>query len=158
MPLAGWLQGLGAPMSKQDCLAVMKRISATRSRLLSVCPTASGSASAPFCSGLSSGAQIQAKLPQIQLPVFSGNTEEWHAWSHTFGSAIDSREDLMSDAKLQYLIMSISGEALRLVCESEATGASYTNVMRELWTCYEHHPTILKYYLQQFLDPWHTSE
>ncbi len=150
MPLAGRLQGLGALASNQDCLTTMKRIFAARSQPMASCPTAS------FGAGGSLGgasAPIQAKLPQIQLPVFSSDTDEWLAWSCAFCSAIDSLDDLASDAKLQYLIISVSGEALRLVSESEATGASYATVMRELRTRYEHCPTILKHYLHRLLNP-----
>ncbi len=62
------------------------------------------------------------------------------------------------DAKLQYLLTSISGDALRLVSESEAMGASYAMVMRQLHDRYEDHASILCYYLRRFLNPGHASE
>ncbi len=144
MPLAGRLQGLGAPASNQDCFTTMKRIFTTRSQLMASCPAASFGASSSL-GGAS--APIQAKFPQIQLPVFSGDTEEWLAWSCAFCSTVDSHDDLASDAKLQYLITSVSVETLRLISESEATGASYATVMRELRTRYEHRSMILKHLL-----------
>ncbi len=91
----------------------------------------------------SGAAQIQAKLPQIHLLVFSGDAEACITWSRAFVSAIDSHKYLTSDAKLQYLITSVSGVPLRLVSESEATGTSHTTIMRQLRDQYEDRAAIL---------------
>ncbi len=59
-------------------------------------------------------------------------------------STIDSREDLTSEAKLQYLAASVSGEALHLVSNLEAAGANYATALRQLRDRYEDRVAILK--------------
>ena len=41
-----------------------------------------------------------AKLPEIKLLTFSGNTDEWETFWSSFHSNVDSRDDLEQSAKL----------------------------------------------------------
>ncbi len=43
LTFAGKLSGLGTPVTKEECLAVVKCVSAARSRALTACPNASTS-------------------------------------------------------------------------------------------------------------------
>ncbi len=158
MSLAGKLQGLGSPSSRDERLTILKHILAVRSKASSLAPVSSSVAGSHFVTSGPGSSQLQAKLLQINLPMFSGGTDAWIGWSRAFSSVVDGREDLTSDAKLQYLLTSISGEALRLVSESEATGASYSMVMRQLRDRYEDRASILKYYLRRFLNPGRAND
>ncbi len=153
MSLAEKLQGFGSPSSRDERLTILKCILAVWSKASSLAPVSSSVGGSHFVASGPGSSQLQAKLPQINLPMFSGGADAWIGRSRAFSSAVDGRENLTSDAKLQYLLTSISGEALRLVSESKTTGASYSMVMRQLHDRYEDRASILKYYLRRFLNP-----
>ncbi len=81
LAFAGKLSSLGAPIPKEECRAVVKRLSAARSHALTVCPTVSMASSGSDSGSGSGTVQVQAKLPQINLPIFAGDIAEWISWS-----------------------------------------------------------------------------
>ncbi|GFT24016.1 DUF1758 domain-containing protein [Trichonephila clavipes] len=53
--------------------------------------------------GLVSARSAVVKLPTLSLPIFSGITEEWLAFSDLFEAAVSNNNDLTGAQKLQYL-------------------------------------------------------
>ncbi len=156
--IAGLLGGLGAPIDKDARISVIKRLSAARSKASQMVPGAFSASSGAYATSQSGSAGIQAKLPPINLPIFAGTTADWIKWIRAFNATVDSRDDLTSEAKLQYLASTVSGEALRLVSNAEAMGANYATVMRHLRNRFEDRNLILKHYLQRFVSPGRATE
>ncbi len=96
--------------------------------------------------------------PPINLPIFTGTTADWIKWIRAFNATVDSCDDLTSEAKLQYLASTVSGEALSLVSNAEAMGANYATVMHHLQNHFEDRNLILKQYLQRFVSPGCATE
>ncbi len=158
MSLAGKLQGLSSLVSRKEYFLVVKQILAAQSKATSLVPVSLSSGGGSNCAAAGSGvSQIQAKLPQINLPLFSGGTNAWICWSASSVQQSTAAETLRRTPN-SYLLTSVSGEALCLISESEATGASYTMVMQQLCDRYEDRTSIFRYYLRRFLNSGHASE
>ncbi|GFY53663.1 DUF1758 domain-containing protein [Trichonephila inaurata madagascariensis] len=52
---------------------------------------------------LFSARSAEVKLPTLSLPIFSGVTEEWLAFSDLFEAAVSNNQNLTEAQKLQYL-------------------------------------------------------
>ncbi|GFX37537.1 DUF1758 domain-containing protein [Trichonephila clavipes] len=57
----------------------------------------------------------EVKLPTLSLPIFSGVTEEWLAFSDLFEAAVSNNNDLTGAQKLQYLKGSLKSYALKII-------------------------------------------
>lgn len=55
------------------------------------------------------------RLPKLSLPTFSGNITEWIAFKDLFNACVKSNTSLSNAQKLQYLKVSLKGEAYRIV-------------------------------------------
>ncbi|GFW09086.1 DUF1758 domain-containing protein [Trichonephila clavipes] len=64
---------------------------------------------------LVSARSAEVKLPTLSLPIFSGVTEEWLAFSDLFEAAVSDNKDLTGAQKLQYLKGSLKSDALKIV-------------------------------------------
>ncbi|GFS64573.1 DUF1758 domain-containing protein [Trichonephila clavipes] len=62
---------------------------------------------------LVSARSAEVKLPTLSLPIFSGVTEEWLAFSDLFEAAVSNNNDLTGAQKLQYLKGSLKSDALK---------------------------------------------
>ncbi len=151
--IVGQLGGLGAPIERDARLLVIKCLSAARSKASQMLPSAFGASSGAYTAGQPGFAGMQAKLPPINLSIFTGSTADWIKWIRAFNANVDSRDDLTLEAKLQYSASTVSGEALHLVSNAEAMGANYATVMPHLWNQFEDRNQILKHYLQHFVSP-----
>ncbi|XP_045495987.1 uncharacterized protein LOC123694566 [Colias croceus] len=67
----------------------------------------------------------EVKLPQIQLPTFSGNYEEWQSFHDMFVSLIDRNPSLSQVQKLHYLKCSLKGEPENLLRSLSTTDTNY---------------------------------
>ncbi|XP_055714803.1 uncharacterized protein LOC129808922, partial [Phlebotomus papatasi] len=65
------------------------------------------------------------KLPQIDLPVFTGNISDWQEFHDLFSSTIHTKDELTIAEKFQYLKSSLSGEPARLLKNLAVTDANY---------------------------------
>lgn len=88
----------------------------------------------PSCSNMSCDGKLRAKvsLPNIQLPPFSGNYEEWPTFKDLYVSLIHECTTLSEVEKLHYLKTSISGEAASLLKHVQVTGANYVQAWETL--------------------------
>ncbi|KAJ0178373.1 hypothetical protein K1T71_006196 [Dendrolimus kikuchii] len=65
-----------------------------------------------------------AKLPRIQLPIFTGKYEDWPSYQDLFTALV--HDTSLSDVqKLYYLKTSVSGEAEMLLRQFQITGNNY---------------------------------
>ncbi len=118
IPLVASLSGLGHPASKEERLAILTRMSQIRSSLCRLIPAPTSMAQTSTAGPVH---QLQAQLLHIHLPVFNGDLEEWIEWSRAFQATVDSRVDLSPDAKMQYLLNSLTGEALHSIVDFDPT-------------------------------------
>lgn len=86
--------------------------------LLSVTPESSAPPKAP-------ATLEQVKLPCIQLPVFSGNYEEWPTFKDLFVALVHDNASLTNVQRLHYLKTSITGEAAALLKHIQVTDTNY---------------------------------
>ncbi|GFS37784.1 DUF1758 domain-containing protein [Trichonephila inaurata madagascariensis] len=63
---------------------------------------------------LVSARSAEVKLPTLSLPIFSGVTEEWLAFSDLFEAAVSNNQNLTGAQKLQYLKGSLKSDALKI--------------------------------------------
>ncbi|XP_071055017.1 uncharacterized protein [Onthophagus taurus] len=77
------------------------------------------------------------KLNKISLPVFSGDYKSWPSFYDLYRSLVHENQSLSEVAKYQYLLTSISGEALHLVKGLPMTEANYSIAFKTLKTRYQ---------------------
>ena len=59
--------------------------------------------------------QASTKLPEIKIPFFSGQYEEWTTFQDIFKRVIDSNKNLSQIEKMQYLKTYVKGEASKTI-------------------------------------------
>ncbi|XP_071056502.1 uncharacterized protein [Onthophagus taurus] len=77
------------------------------------------------------------KLNKISLPVFSGDYKSWPSFYDLYRSLVHENQSLSEVAKYQYLLTSLSGEALHLVKGLPMTEANYSIAFKTLKTRYQ---------------------
>lgn len=80
----------------------------------------------------STNPSCEVRLPQIQLPTFSGNYEDWQTYFDMFTSVIHSNQSLSSVQKLHYLKGSLQGEPANLLKNLATTDANYSEAWSQL--------------------------
>ncbi|XP_059061146.1 uncharacterized protein LOC131854043 [Achroia grisella] len=78
----------------------------------------------------------EVRLPQINLPLFSGGYEDWQAYHDMFVSLIHENGNLSAVQKLHYLKSSLSGEPASLLKNLSTTENNYTEAWKQLITRY----------------------
>ena len=68
---------------------------------------------------------MNAKLPKLELPVFSGLHTEWQPFWDQFSAIIDNSEELPDVVKFTYLRSLLKGEAKSVIAGLSLTGAHY---------------------------------
>ncbi|XP_055634337.1 uncharacterized protein LOC129774599 [Toxorhynchites rutilus septentrionalis] len=75
--------------------------------------------------GAGSNAHTFVRLPQISLPEFDGNYENWLQFHDTFRALIDSSSELSNIQKFHYLRAALKGDALKLIDAYPMSDANY---------------------------------
>ena len=79
-----------------------------------------------------------SKLPMIKIPNFNGDIMGWSTFWATFESTVDSRPELNSSQKLNYLRQAIKDPALQLLMNSPLEGPdTYQDLVDELKDRYQ---------------------
>ena len=81
-------------------------------------------------------ASMLPKLPNINLPTFSGDLIEYEEFIDQFEAQIGSRPDLEPLTKLQYLKSLLKGRALELIKGYSSTSANYISAINTLKETY----------------------
>lgn len=76
--------------------------------------------------------QSQVRLPTIQLPIFTGNYEEWPTYQDMFQSLVHQNTSLTPVQKLHYLKTTVAGEAATLLKHIQVTDANYMQAWETL--------------------------
>ena len=73
---------------------------------------------------VSSAGSVDAKLPKLELPVFSGDVKEWTSFWEQFQAVVENSE-LPGVTKFSYLKSLLRGEALTAIAGLSLTTANY---------------------------------
>nr|XP_012152122.1 PREDICTED: uncharacterized protein LOC105664030 [Megachile rotundata] len=74
-------------------------------------------------------APMAIKLPEMRLPTFDGNIENWTSYFDSFYSMIDQNADLTPVQKLQYLRSTLTGKAAACIQSLSTTDANYADAI-----------------------------
>ncbi|XP_062704225.1 uncharacterized protein LOC134286608 [Aedes albopictus] len=113
---------------------------------LSKSSTSSASKQAP------SGQSLRVKLPELNLPKFSGKLEDWCVFRDSFESAIGSRTDISAVEKLQYLKGVVQGEAARILDPIKISEQGYKDAWRTLRLRFENKRQLVKCHIKTLFD------
>ncbi|XP_055604125.1 uncharacterized protein LOC129752361 [Uranotaenia lowii] len=94
-----------------------------------------------------SSVMSRVKLPEIQLPHFSGRIRDWVTFRDMFQSLIHNNDQLSPIDKFTYLRSSVTDEALQEISSIELTAANYQVAWNVLEKRYENKKLIVKAHL-----------
>ncbi|XP_055604172.1 uncharacterized protein LOC129752412 [Uranotaenia lowii] len=128
-----------------------------KSELLRLSSTIRGSSNATPAqnAAVSSGPPstlARVKLPEINLPFFSGKTKEWVTFRDSFKSLIHSSSQLNDTDKFCYLRSAVTGEALQAIASVDITAANYDIAWSTLEKRYENRKLLVKSYLESLFS------
>ncbi|KAL0810484.1 hypothetical protein ABMA28_010613 [Loxostege sticticalis] len=76
------------------------------------------------------------KLPEIKIPVFSGNYLEWQTFKELFIGIIHKNLSLDDTQKLYYLKSYLTGDAAELLKDTPITAENYSSSWKKLGSMY----------------------
>ncbi|GFT68470.1 uncharacterized protein TNCV_4585411 [Trichonephila clavipes] len=83
------------------------------------------------------------KLPRIKLPVFTSNYIDWISFRDLFLASVGNNSTLSDSQKLQYLKLSVKGEAATLLQSIQITNDNYKKAWNALTERYENEAEII---------------
>lgn len=92
------------------------------------------------------------KLPDIKLPVFSGDFESWMNFHDLFISLVHSSASLSTIQKFYYLRSSLSGEALKLIQTIPISNEQYSVAWNLLVSHFQNPRRLKRSYVQSLFD------
>ncbi|GFY25230.1 integrase catalytic domain-containing protein [Trichonephila clavipes] len=101
---------------------------------------------------LVSARSAEVKLPTLSLPIFSGVTEEWLAFSDLFEAAVSNNNDLTGAQKLQYLKGSLKSDALKIVNSLSITNDNFDIAWKFVKDGYFNKREIMSSLIKKFIN------
>lgn len=98
------------------------------------------------------GNQAHIKLPEIKLPVLSGDFEEWLYFHVLFISLVHSSPSLSTIEKFYYLRSSLTGEALQLIQTIPISNEQYPVAWNLLVTHFQKTRRLKRTYIQSLFE------
>ncbi|GFR20092.1 uncharacterized protein TNCT_37301 [Trichonephila clavata] len=92
------------------------------------------------------------KLPRIELPVFTSNYMEWISFRDLFLTSVGNNNTLSDSQKLQYLKLSVKGEAATLLQSIQITNYNYQKAWNALTERYENEAEIINAALNKLVS------
>lgn len=92
------------------------------------------------------------KLPEIKIPIFSGDAAEWNSFYDLFTKLILNNSDLDDIQKLIYLKGYLKGEALSLIQNLSLVGANLQTALKLLEDRYKDTYTIIETHISNLLE------
>ncbi|GFU26833.1 DUF1758 domain-containing protein [Trichonephila clavipes] len=99
-----------------------------------------------------SARSAEVKLPTLSLPIFSGVTEEWLAFSDLFEAAVSNNNDLTGAQKLQYLKGSLKSDALKIINSLSITNDNFEIASKLLKDRYFNKREIMSSLIKKFIN------
>ncbi|GFT23870.1 integrase catalytic domain-containing protein [Trichonephila clavipes] len=101
---------------------------------------------------LVSARSSEMKLSTLSLPIFSGVTEEWLAFSDLFEAAVSNNQYLTGAQKLQYLKGSLKSDALKIVNSLSITNDNFEISWKLLKDRYFNKREIMSSLIKKFIN------
>ncbi|GFW88584.1 integrase catalytic domain-containing protein [Trichonephila clavipes] len=101
---------------------------------------------------LISARSSEVKLPTLSLPIFSGVTEEWLAFSDLFEAADSNNQNITEAQKLQYLKGSLNSDALKIVNSLSTTNDNFEIAWKLLKDRYFNKREIMSSLIKKFIN------
>ncbi|XP_069168017.1 uncharacterized protein [Procambarus clarkii] len=96
---------------------------------------------------------LGVKLPQINIPTFSGNeNESWDDFWSKFVDAVDSKADIPQTTKFTYLQGLLRNEALKVISNITLTSDGYDLAVQLLKSNYDNKEKTITILVQKLLD------
>ena len=95
---------------------------------------------------------FKLKLPEIKLPEFHGELENWSQFWDLFTSLVDKRLDLPVSVKFTYLRNALRGPSARLISGFSITAENYDEAKQLLLDHYQDSKRIKRRLIYQLLD------
>ncbi|VEN51227.1 unnamed protein product [Callosobruchus maculatus] len=112
-------------------------------------PVSSGASTSNSGNNDQNIARGRPSLPNVELPVFSGDVRQWPTFYEIFRSLIHENPSLSSSDKIYYLIGKLRGEALSICSGISATGDNYDIIWKTLLETYQDKRFLANSYLSQ---------
>lgn len=90
---------------------------------------------------------MSVKLPELKIPEFDGQPEQWIEFRDLFKSVIHSNVQLSAVQKIHYLRSSLKGEASRLISSIPITANSYSIAWKAICDRYENTNYLVKQHM-----------
>lgn len=94
----------------------------------------------------------KVKLPEIQIPSFNGNFQQWNNFHDIFRSIIHDNEDIPAVQKLFYLKGAVKGEAAQIIEAVAPTPENYIVAWQLLKERYDNKEFIINSHLKTLFD------
>lgn len=120
--------------------------------------SASNATAVPSCSqsfshtGTENETTKQVNLPKIDLPIFSGNIEEWFSFYSLFNSMIHENKQLEIASKFHYLRLSLKGEAADVIASFQITAENYEEAWKLLNDRYDDKRLIVNKHINEIFN------
>ena len=96
--------------------------------------------------------RIEAKLPKLELPKFSGDVTQWQSFSDRFNAIIDNRQDISDINKFSYLLSLLRDEAKACVQGLQLTADNYQTAKELLQKRFGRRETVVFGHIQKLLS------
>ncbi|KAG8189796.1 hypothetical protein JTE90_008107 [Oedothorax gibbosus] len=96
----------------------------------------------------SGGLNLSLKLPEFNIPSFSGSSNlEWLSFRDLFSASVVKNQNLSDAQRLQYLVGSVKGDALRVIQSLPITDSNFQIAwdLLEERVCHKKHNTLLHF-------------
>ena len=101
---------------------------------------------------LESKERIEAKLPKLELPKFSGDVTQWQSFLDRFNAIIDNRQDISDVNKFTYLLSLLRDEAKACVQGLQLTAGNYQTAKELLKKRFGRRETVVFGHIQKLLS------
>lgn len=98
------------------------------------------------------GSAQAVKLPNLNIPAFHGQYEEWKSFFDIFSALIDSDAKLSDVQKFLYLKTALKGEPLDLVDDLRVTNENYKSALEILTNRYNNKLSIINSHIKTLLE------
>ena len=109
-------------------------------------------AESPNDSKRESNERIEAKLPKLELPKFSGDVTNWQSFYDRFNAIIDKRGDISDINKFTYLLSLLRDEAKASVQGLQLTADNYQTAKEILEKRFGRRETVVFGHIQKLLN------
>lgn len=98
------------------------------------------------------GEALRVKLPQVNLPEFSGKYNDWENFRDLFNALIIQNERLENVTRLHYLKTALRCEAAQLLKHIPITNANFLIAWETLTTRYDNNRALINAHIQSFME------